>query len=475
MIIGLLTSGIFSQTYTHPTVGLGGTFVGSCMVSTCSGTYTDNGGAGNYAASVNNIYRTFCPNSAGMCLRATFTSFSMNDTYFLCFGPSSCCDYLQILNGPAQNSPVLYSNCTASPGTITASNPTGCLTFRFVSDGSVQLAGWSATLSCVACGGGPAGNTRADCQFNNVLCASTTGLSLIPGPGIVSEGCSGCNVGGEVYSSWYRFNILTSGTLGFTIDPNVNSDDFDYALFGPNVTCGALGSPIRCSAAASFGTGNTGIGNGAADVSEDVAGDQWTSLVNVTAGQSYLILLKGWSAAMNPFSITFTGTATLNCVPLPVELSDFTCYPTENNEIELHWKTTSETNNDHFIVEKSIDGINYTEMARLQGNQNSNQTIEYITADINPVFGNNYYRLTQVDLDGNFTNYDPISCNYGDHLSNIEWIEVYDINGRIALKEKVDSKDFIKTVTSLPVSSGMYILYTYYEGGKVEVRKFVKA
>ena len=97
-------SGTVSQTYNHATVGVQGTYTGNCMVTTCSGTYYDNGGAaGNYAANVNNIFRTFCPSTAGMCMRATFTSFSMNDTYFLCFGPNSCCDYLSILNGPVQN------------------------------------------------------------------------------------------------------------------------------------------------------------------------------------------------------------------------------------------------------------------------------------------------------------------------------------------------------------------------------------
>ena len=104
-ILLMLTPGMLSaQTYTHPTIGISNTYAGACMVNTCSGTYYDNGGAGgNYGANINAIYRTFCPSTAGMCMRATFTSFSMNDTYFLCSGPNSCCDYLQILNGPAQN------------------------------------------------------------------------------------------------------------------------------------------------------------------------------------------------------------------------------------------------------------------------------------------------------------------------------------------------------------------------------------
>ncbi|MBI3237248.1 MAG: hypothetical protein HYZ43_00120, partial [Flavobacteriia bacterium] len=62
--------GVFAQTYTHPTTGINSTYAGACMVNTCSGTYYDNGGAGgNYSANINAIYRTFCPSTAGMCVR----------------------------------------------------------------------------------------------------------------------------------------------------------------------------------------------------------------------------------------------------------------------------------------------------------------------------------------------------------------------------------------------------------------------
>jgi hypothetical protein len=45
--------------------------------------------------------------------------------------------------------------------------------------------------------------------------------------------------------------------LYFKIDPLVNTQDYDFALYGPNVTCTSLGTPLRCSYAAV--TGNTGL------------------------------------------------------------------------------------------------------------------------------------------------------------------------------------------------------------------------
>src|SRR5687768_7350409 len=78
LFILFLSSHLFGQVYTHPTLGLNGTYSGTCMVNTCTGTYYDNGGAGgNYSLNINQVYRVFCPNTAGNCMRITFTSFAM--------------------------------------------------------------------------------------------------------------------------------------------------------------------------------------------------------------------------------------------------------------------------------------------------------------------------------------------------------------------------------------------------------------
>ena len=391
-----------AQTYTHSTLGQQNTYTGTCMVTTCSGTYYDDGGAGgNYAPGVNNIFRTFCPNAPGMCVRATFTQFAMNDTYILCGGPNNCCDYLQILNGPVQNSPAVFSNCATSPGTVTASNSSGCLTFRFVSDGSIQLAGWTATISCVPCAGGPTGTTNSDCAFATPVCSDTPLSDASTGPGITAEGCSGC-VTSENYTNWYRIQIQTSGTLAFTLNPNNNTDDFDPVVFGPNVSCGALGPPMRCSYAINAGNGNTGLGNGAVDPSEDVLGDQWVAPMNVTAGQTYYVMINGWSATSgsNGFLLDWTGTAGLNCVILPVELTSLHA-ACEGGLPVMRWTTASEHANSGFFVQRSADGNIWKDIGWVNGAGNSTQTLSYAYTDREPIPGRlAFYRLRQVDMDG---------------------------------------------------------------------------
>jgi hypothetical protein len=417
MLLSCLALTASAQSYTHPTTGVQNTYNGACLVSTCSGTYTDNNASGNYAANINNIYRTFCPNSGGQCLRATFNSFSMNDTYFLCFGPSSCCDYLQILNGPAQNSTALYSNCTSSPGTITSSDPSGCLTFRHVTDGSVQLAGWSATLSCVACGGGPSGTTNSDCAFATPVCNNVAFNDASNGPGIAAEGCAGCNTS-EVYTNWYRIQIANNGTLAFTIDPNNNADDFDPVVYGPNVTCGALGAPVRCSYAASAGNGNTGLGNGAVDASEDVAGDQWVSPLNVTAGQTYYVLINGWSAASgsNGFQMNWTGTAGLSCSILPVEFTEFTgSYLDGMNDI--YFSTAGEFDAKAMTLER-LDPTGWRDMVKFDAAGNQSM---YFFTDRLPLPGENRYRVRVLEQNGIASYSDEISV-----LAPVQWrFEVY--------------------------------------------------
>lgn len=92
--------------------------------------------------------------------------------------------------------------------------------------------------------------------------------------------------------------------------------------------------------------------------------------------------------------------------PLPIVLTRFEA-KVEKEQIKLHWATATELNNQFFVVEKSVDGKNFSELAKIDGAGNSNTTREYTLWDKNPWLGDNYYRLKQIDMGGVFT-YSPI-------------------------------------------------------------------
>jgi len=119
------------------------------------------------------------------------------------------------------------------------------------------------------------------------------------------------------------------------------------------------------------------------------------------------------SAASRNFvaDVTQLGTLTISNIsaPLPVELVRFTAEPLGDDAL-LQWATASEKNNDHFDVEASADGLNFRRIATVAGHGTTTQASEYQLTDkaiahyaADPV----YYRLRQVDTDGN-TSYSPV-------------------------------------------------------------------
>jgi len=118
----------------------------------CGETFVDAGGPLNYPNFENSI-TTICPDAPGQIVQVQFTSFSVENNW----------DYMQIFNGPAVTDPQITSGYvnpgfgfapngswtgTLSPGTITSTHPSGCLTFFFSSDDIITAPGWNANVMC---------------------------------------------------------------------------------------------------------------------------------------------------------------------------------------------------------------------------------------------------------------------------------------------------------------------------------------
>ncbi len=94
---------------------------------------------------------------------------------------------------------------------------------------------------------------------------------------------------------------------------------------------------------------------------------------------------------------------TCNEVPLvlPVELTFFKARE-KSNGIELYWQTATEENNLGFQVESSLDGKNWVDLDFVEGNKTTSIIQNYNYLDWRSFEGINYYRLKQIDFDGQF-------------------------------------------------------------------------
>ena len=84
---------------------------------------------------------------------------------------------------------------------------------------------------------------------------------------------------------------------------------------------------------------------------------------------------------------------------MPVEFLYFTAKK-EGEKAKLEWATAVEIDNDYFLVERSIDGIHFREIGRVQAAGNSQEIQIYNLLDVDMQAGFNYYRIRQVDFDG---------------------------------------------------------------------------
>lgn len=110
-------------------------------VETCGALFYDDGGAnGNYASN-KDYTMTFRPATEGSMIQVDFTEFSTESGW----------DFLYVYDGATVQPDTQIGRYSGSnvPGTITATNAEGALTFHFISDQNTTSTGWVATVSCV--------------------------------------------------------------------------------------------------------------------------------------------------------------------------------------------------------------------------------------------------------------------------------------------------------------------------------------
>lgn len=138
----------------------------------------------------------------------------------------------------------------------------------------------------------------------------------------------------------------------------------------------------------------------------------WTELTTASG-------ISGDRISFNNITLTNDGYYTIGTKNaavsvLPVELISFTASANPDHSVGLNWMTSTEINNEYFTIQKSRDGIVFSEVENIPSkapNGNSNALISYTTTDYYPYDGISYYRLKQTDNNGHSGYYNIVTVD----------------------------------------------------------------
>jgi hypothetical protein len=88
-------------------------------------------------------------------------------------------------------------------------------------------------------------------------------------------------------------------------------------------------------------------------------------------------------------------------MPLPVELVRFNVEK-KNDGVLAIWATATEVNNNYFTIQRSKNGLNFTDIAKVPAGKDGQTLQKYSYLDTEPFPGKSYYRLRQTDFDGSY-------------------------------------------------------------------------
>jgi hypothetical protein len=339
--------------------------------------------------------------------------------------------------------------------------------------------------------GGELNTTNVTYTTDGVITSSGT-FNVINNLTIQSNGTATFNgtttIGGNAAASGPGDFDVTGGTFGVTGDLDCSADGIftadgsvtvggDWTVFGSGRA--SVGGTIDITG--KFGVENSGYVLGTGIIA-------WgTKDINPANSGAYVACADAsrhddnagtpsWPAPpANPWDLT-------SCVggALPVELISFTT-KVNQTAVEIVWVTGSEIDTDYFEVFASSDGKIWESVGVRDGMGNSNEINTYSITDTD-ILDNNikYYKLKQVDLDGEFTfsEINLVTLNskaavlhahddgesihiYYDGISGGLGLGIYDIHGAVVRLLGLTIEDDDTKHLSLkkePLSPGIYFI-----------------
>lgn len=323
---------------------------------------------------------------------------------------------------------------------------------RFVADASGNYTGWFACVPTgnatqqangsdvyfyIGLNNGSTGTTLAQSyrststvkllNYSNIPgnalgCTALVGTSDVADEKIVTIYDNTASSGRPLYCTFTENNnnggVLNEGTLWTNpqIYASVDGVSGKWAAIIPNSLSGGVqainflniadGSPITLSNSPTPNTSSNGIWNG-------------VSTANPVGDSTAPIVINSIVSSVLPVSlISFKGMSL-------------------KEGVKLSWATAEEINNKYFELRRAAKDGQFTTIATINGNGNSQVNNYYNFIDQNPFLGTNLYQLKQVNLNGSATSYPIISVKYGGASDHIKLISSYpnQLNISVGLSE----------------------------------------
>ncbi len=413
------TTNLTNNTFTKN----GCTFNGWNTAANGSGTAYTNGQVYNFATDIT-LYgqwncSSVCPYLVSAVINSCDGCADEGNNEFLVLNTGS---YSFVVNSFNVN--ITYSNGPTNITSSFAAQPTSLATLN------------TATVN--ACG-----TTFVDVSNGSITVpANSTLLIINKGACFTGDWSAYCGLG----TVYVAFSAATAWSVGGFFGNNTSARSFVTNFSAVNDACGTT----------AYAYNQTGIAGTPFGFSADGA----SVIFSDSSGPSY---------------INGNGTCAPRNIILPIELIDF--YATQNDsKNELIWKVASEKNVLEYVIEKSEDGLNYSELTKVKAKNIEETYISYSCDDNFPFTEITYYRLSTIESNGKinqiktidldrtdkvwnpiiYQNNDALKLEFKNLVPKNSTVSLFDLSGKLLADEII--KEYQTVINTQIFSEGIYFL-----------------
>lgn len=252
-----------------------------------------------------------------------------------------------------------------------------------------------------------------------------------------------------------------------------------------NITRSAVSNLSNAQITLSYGADDIVTDPSFLRIARDNGGPTWVDLGGSGTASGSGTITSGNFTKFDRFFTIANGAGGSN--PLPVEFLNFDAAAV-NGKTKIDWSTLSETNSDYFEVQRSTDGISFSPVGIVKAAGFATSLRKYNFTDTQPATGHNYYRLRQVDRNGQFALTgikgifiykvrmavfpNPVSgntlrINFPNGSTAVVSGTLLDLNGKMIAPLRLNGFDGMENTFTLPdnVPAGTYVISVTDETG----------